>query len=145
MKTPVPALSAARVSGNFDVRVKPTFQFGYAETFKSGTAGWSFEPRCPEGACNTVWKDINLDSIKFTLARKGVRYAGSGRGKFDITCGEVDTASTVTIQFKVVKARAINGQWRAVRLVGKLTQRERAQLGCRSSGADYTITGTLFE
>jgi hypothetical protein len=145
LTTPVPALSAARVSGNFDVRVKPTYQFGYSETFRSGTAGWNFEPKCSEGACSTVWRDINLDSIKFTLARKGVTYAGSGRGKFDITCGGVDQASKVTVQLKVVKATVIDGQWRAVRLTGKLTQREGAALGCRSSGADYRITANLVD
>jgi hypothetical protein len=143
-KTPVPALSAARLSGEFNIKLKPTSQYGFQNKYTRTTLGWSFNPKCAEGACNVVWRDLYFKSFRTTLARKGTRYSGSDSGRFDVTCSGARAVTTLAVRFKVTKARAIDGEWRAVRLVGTLTQREVAQLGCVSSGVNWTFTASLF-
>jgi hypothetical protein len=134
---------AARLSGDFNVKLKPTSQYGFSTKYGRTTLGWNFDPKCAEGACPVVWRDLFFKGFKTTLARKGAAYGGSDGGKFDVTCSGAKASTTMALKFKVTKARAVDGEWRAVKLVGTLTQREVAQLGCVSSGVDWTFTASL--
>jgi hypothetical protein len=144
VKTPTPPLSAARVNGRYDVRAKEVSQFGYARGGGDYTIGWRLTAKCDSGACDVVWTDMNGLGIKAVLHRKGAQYSGTARGRFDSRCGRSLTVSTLTVRLRVVKATGLASEWRASRLRGTLVQREAAQLGCVSSGADYTLTATLI-
>lgn len=47
------------------------------------------------------------------------------------------------IELKVAKAKAVDGEWLATKLVGTLRQSEVAQLGCVSSQATQALTAKL--
>lgn len=141
--TPVPPLSAARLSGEFNIKLKPTTQYGFQSRYTRTTLGWTFAPKCSDGACNVVWRDLFYKGFKTTLVRKGAAYSGSDNGKFDVRCVRTAENTVLTLKFKVTKARALDGEWRAVKLVGTLTQREAPQLGCVSSGVNWRFTGSL--
>jgi hypothetical protein len=141
---PVPALRDARVAGIFTVTLTPTSQYGYGNTLEKDTAGWSFKPKCAKGACDVTLTDLQLKELKAVLEKKGATHTGTDAGKFGTTCGGVTVVSTVTIEFHVVKAKAISGEWRATKLVGTFKDTEASQLGCRSSGATYTIVAELL-
>ncbi|MGH2572844.1 MAG: fibronectin type III domain-containing protein [Actinomycetota bacterium] len=144
VKTKVPPLRAARVEGTFDVRAKQVSQFGYIEDFEPFTLGWRFRPKCDSGPCDIVWSDVLFRSFRATLDRKGLNYSGSDSGRWTGQCGTVtNLTATMTIEFRVVKARGRGGEWRATRLVGTLVERHPSMLGCSSGGADFTITARL--
>jgi hypothetical protein len=141
---PVPALSAARLSGNFNVKVKTTSQFGYTDDLGKFTLGWNFKAKCGEGACDVTWKDLNYKQFKVTLDRKSAKYSGADTGKFFGSCNGVTGTSTLTVEFHVVKAKAIDGEWRVSKFSGTLIERHSSTFGCVSGGGDFTITGTLL-
>ena len=51
--------------------------------------------------------------------------------------------STVAINVKVVKAKAIEGAWTATRIKGTMVQTEEAQLGCVATRLDQSVIGTV--
>jgi hypothetical protein len=53
------------------------------------------------------------------------------------------TNGTVTIAFHVAKASDVGNEWRATKLVGRITTSIESQLGCVSAGATLRITATL--
>lgn len=145
VEVPVPALSLARLEGSFDVHAKTRSQSGYVGKLGKFTLAWDFEPTCHTGACATRWIDLSNKGLRAILTRRGARYAGSDRGKFTGRCGRVVGTSTVRIKMRVTKAEARGGEWRAVKLVGTMTERHPAQLGCVSGGATFSITLNLVE
>jgi hypothetical protein len=89
-----------------------------------------------------VWKFLN-SGVRSKVDRHGARYSGSYHGYFHVHCGEARTASDVTLQLHVAKAKSVFGGWRAVKLVGTLKHSEPAQLGCVSSSATLAFTARL--
>lgn len=144
VEVPIPPVSAARVSGTFNVKAKTVSQQGFQDDLGSFTVGWNFAPKCDEGACSVVWKDVTEKTLKATLKRKGARYSGSDSGKFLGRCGSVLTNGTVTIFFRVTKAKAIGNEWRASKLVGTITNSIPSQLGCVSADVTLSITATVL-
>jgi len=142
---PIPALSLARVEGSFDVHAKTRSQRGYVGKLGKFTLGWDFAPICPTGACVTRWTDLSNKGLKAVLTRRGAKYSGSDKGKFTARCGRVVVTSTVAFKIRVTKAEARGGEWRAVRLLGTMTEHHAAQLGCVSGGAVFSITLTLVD
>jgi len=144
IKVPTPPLPAARVEGDFNVKVKAVSTTGFSSYDDSFTLGWHFRPKCGTEACNVVWTDLAEKTLKATLARRGGTYSGSDSGHFNVKCGSVVTTTDITIAFHVTKARGLDGEWRASRIDGTMTQDDPAQLGCVHSHAVLNITGTLL-
>jgi hypothetical protein len=140
--TPIPALKKARVAGDFSVKVKTLSYSGYDE-YETPTYGWHIEPKCRTGACNVAWKDLHEKGIRAVLKQKGRRYTGSYSGFFFGFCGDTRGSSSVKIDLKVAKAKAIGGEWLATKLVGRVDQSAPAQLGCVSSRATQAVTAKL--
>jgi hypothetical protein len=141
--TPTPTMRSARVQGDFTVKVKVVSQNGFETFTNSYTLAWHFEPTCAAGPCDVVWTDLAEDTLEATLTRTGVSYRGSDSGKFNVKCNDAEVKSTLSVAFDVITAKGIDGQWRATKLKGTLTETESAQLGCVASKAVLAITATL--
>jgi len=142
VEVPVPPLRAARLQGDFSVKVRTLSKSGYGE-YVVPTFGWSFRPRCGEGACDVLWRDLHERRIHAKLERRGARYRGSYTGLFTIECGGTRSTSHVTLELKVAAAKAIGHSWQATRLVGTLSQNEPAELGCAPSEARFAVPARL--
>jgi hypothetical protein len=139
---PIPPLKRARVEGDFNVAVKTLSKSGYS-TYEIRPYGWHFKAKCRTGTCDVVWADLHEKSMRAVLKQHGARYSGTYTGFFFSVCGGTRTTSSVKFDLKVAKAKAIDGQWQATKLVGRLNQSESAQLGCVSSRATQAVTATL--
>jgi hypothetical protein len=60
-------------------------------------------------------------------------------------CSGAHATSSLQIDLKVVRARALGGEWRATRVTGTIDQAEAAQLGCGSSQAELAVRARLSE
>ena len=141
-ETPVPPLRSARLEGTFNVTTKVASQSGYG-SFASSNFGWMFRPQCADGPCNVRWRDLHVKRLRAVLKRTGPRYQGGFTGQFFVECGGSPATSAVKLDLRVDKARVIDGEWRAARLVGTLDQSEAAQLGCGYSEAQLTVRARL--
>jgi hypothetical protein len=144
VSTPIPALSAAHLQGDFNVKPKLISKFGFTSYSADFTLGWHFKAKCSSGPCNVTWTDLGFKDFKATLKRAKANYTGSDSGKFNVTCGSTTITTVLTIDMHVIKAKAINGEWRATKLSGTLTSDQAAQLGCVTSQAVLSITVTLL-
>jgi hypothetical protein len=142
-ETPIPSLDSARLAGDFNVKASLDSENGFTSYPEHLTLGWHFKPKCGEGPCNVTWTDLNEGSFKATLTRKKATYSGSDKGDFGGTCGSTHVDSTLTIEFHVAKAKAVNGEWRASKLVGTLVDSSPSQFGCVSASASLNIVLTL--
>jgi hypothetical protein len=140
VKVPIPPLSAARLAGNFNAKLHSTSQYGYSGDVGDLTLGWNFKPKCAEGACDVTWKDLHFKELKSVLDRKGTNYSGSDSGKFFGQCSGVTGTSSVTLDLHVVKAKVIQGEWRATKLEGTFVESHPSFLGCTSGGAHFNAT-----
>jgi hypothetical protein len=137
-----PSLAEARLDGDFGVSVKVVSQSGYS-SFERGSLGWHFKPKCRDGACDVVWQDVVLKNVHAVLKQKGKEYSGSYHGYFGVSCGGTHSSSTVDVSFKVAKARALAGEWRATKIEGTVDNSEVSQFGCISGSASVAVKGTL--
>ncbi len=142
VKIRVPSLSAARLEGDFGVDAKVVSQSGYTK-FEGSTFGWRFRPKCRKGACNVLWRDVTDKHMHALLKHKGRSYTGGYTGLFLIKCGGTLSTSSVKLSLRVVKARAVAGEWRATRLTGTLSNSETSQFGCVSSHAEQSLRAKL--
>jgi len=141
---PVPSLAAARLEGDFNVKAKTLSHSGYSSYPSSFTLGYHFDPKCDTGACNVVWTDLSEKRFKATFTEHGARYTGSDSGDFGAVCSSTAHDSLLTFSIRVVKAKPIDGDWRASKLVGTITQYDAPQLGCVTGRATISITLTLI-
>ena len=139
----VPPLRAARIEGDFNVIAKVVSKTGYSRFGQGTTFGWHFKPKCRAGACAVVWRDVFAKRFHAILKRKGGRYVGNYTGFFLVKCAGTNSTSSVDLDLKVKKARAIAGQWRATRLGGTLTSSEAPQFGCLAARAVTSIKAKL--
>jgi hypothetical protein len=144
VKTKAAPVSAARLEAIFDINAKSTSHFGFA-TFNSYKAsfGWRFDPVCGHGPCNVKLTDVHKHDFALSLTRNGGSYHGVLTTKGFGSCNGIVTTATVTVDLHAVTAKAVKDTWRVVRVVGTMSARTSAQLGCVSSGIDYSISGTL--
>ena len=136
-------LSLARLAGTYDIRAKTTSERGYSKTYDRKRFSFRLQPRCDKGPCATRLRIEGFNDLKLSLSRAGARYRDSAEGVFDVRCGDKRSKSSVTVELKVVKAAAVHGDWRATRLVGKLTHAEVPQHGCVPAGATLSLHGSL--
>ncbi len=141
---PVPSLALARLQGDFNVKAKTLTHSGYSSYPASFTLGYHFDPKCDTGPCNVVWTDLSEKRFKATFTEKGASYTGSDTGDFGAVCGSTAHDSLLTFSIRVVKAKPIDGNWRASKLVGTVTQYDAPQLGCVTGRATISITLTLI-
>jgi hypothetical protein len=138
----VPPLSTARLEGDFNVDTKLVEESGYSK-FTPFAFGWHFEPKCDQGACNVVWRDVSDRHVHAVLKRKHKRYVGDYKGVFIIACAGTRSVSSVHVSLEVKKARAIGGEWRVTRFTGTLSNSEASQFGCVSSHSVQSLKGKL--
>jgi hypothetical protein len=144
VSTPTPRLGDARLEGDFNVKFTFESSSGFQSTTNSFTAGWHFKPKCKTGGCDVTWTDLTEKSLKAALDRKRDKYTGSDSGTFFATCGSHKVTSSLTIDFKVTKAKGMSGEWRATKFEGTVLHSASSQLGCVSSSATLKITGSLL-
>jgi FHA domain-containing protein/fibronectin type III domain protein len=148
---PVPALplTAARVGGGYTMHFKVNSSYGYSQSLsgKTHTESWTLKPKCETGPCTITWRDPYYAHVSSTLRRSGATYKGTARGyRGVLTCqsGEHHATSTVTIELHVAKARVVDADWRATKIVGTFIRATPAQSGCTASGDTDQIIGTRF-
>jgi hypothetical protein len=142
VKIKTPALKEARVEGDFGVTAKTVSQSGY-EQFDSPNFGWHFRPKCRTGPCSVLWRDVSLKVVHALLERKDKSYAGTYHGYFGISCAGTHSTSTVEVALEVVKAKPLDGEWRASKLEGTVKNSEVQQFGCVSGSATVSVKATL--
>jgi hypothetical protein len=144
VSTPTPPLGDARLEGDFNVTFTFETSSGFQSTTDNFTAGWHFKPMCKTGACDVTWTDLTEKSLSAALNRKRDAYTGNDTGTFFATCGSHKVTSSLTIDFKVKKAKGMSGEWRATKFEGTVNHSAASQLGCVSSSATLKITGSLL-
>ena len=137
-----PSLAEARLDGDYGVTVKIVSQSGYSSC-ERGSYGWHFKPKCRHGACDVVWRDVVLKNVNAVLKQKGKEHSGTYHGYFGVSCGGTHSSSTVDVSFKVAKARALAGEWKATKIEGTVDNSEVSQFGCISGSASAVVKGTL--
>lgn len=135
-------LKLARLEGTFRVATKVVSDTGY-QNYAASRMSWRFKPKCADGACNVVWRDLSFKGLRTDLKQRGTNYRGEDSGAFNVSCGESTSVSDVTVSIKVTKARAVSGEWRVAKFVGTFTHTESAQGGCVTSSATLSIRGNL--
>jgi hypothetical protein len=145
ISTPKPAVSEARLSGDFNVKFHLVSSSGFQSLPSNPTAGWHFKPKCKTGPCDVTWSDIVEKSVKAGLNRKGASYGGTDSSAVFGTCSGSNVTSVATVTVKVTKAKGLSRVWRATRFEGTLEFSATAQLRCVSTMATFTVTGTLLQ
>jgi hypothetical protein len=137
-----PPLAAARLEGDFNIRLKVTSSSGYSNDV-SGTssAGWHFKPLCRHGACGAIWSDNLSKSVHTRVTRHGARYRISYHGFDFVTCSGAHATSALEITLRVTKARVRGREWLASRVQGSFDQSEAEQLGCAASQMNAKVLG----
>jgi hypothetical protein len=138
----VPPLSAARLAGDFDVETRLVEKSGYSK-FEPFSFGWRFRPKCDEGACNVVWRDVGDRHVHAVLKHNRRDYVGDYEGVFIIACEGSRSTSSVHVSLEVGKARPVGGEWRVTSFSGRLSNSEAPQFGCVSSHAILSVKGRL--
>jgi hypothetical protein len=131
IKVSKPPLTAARLSGLYNVTARTTSDSGFAHLTGHATFAWTFTPSCSAGPCNVHWVDNGGFSGQAT--RSGTSYSLSFTGFMGVTCNGTHAQSTATAHFRVTKAEAVDGHWKVTRIRGTLDVETPAQLGCVSS------------
>jgi hypothetical protein len=143
VKTPKAPLSAARLTGVYDVRLTPKSQFGFTSTLGPERDGWRFKPVCSNGVCDVAWNELGHKDLGAKLKRSGVSYHGTDPSSITGRCSGVGVTGTIEVTIKVTKAALMRDTWMATQIQGTVIQRSSAQLGCLSAGIDFTFTAKI--
>ena len=141
--TPSGPVASARLEGTFAVKIDERATFGYRTSGGDASGGWTFTPRCDEGACDVKVARIFRRARGVVMDRRAATYRARGTGQLGVKCAGSPSTSTYRIELRVVKANTVEGVWRAVRIDGTFVHREAAQRGCVAGGADLAFTGKL--
>jgi hypothetical protein len=142
--TPTPAVSEARLEGDYNVKLKVVSSSGFRSISTKATAGWQFKPKCKAGPCKVVMSDLSEKSLKLTLDRKGPKYSGDDPSAIFGTCNGKPIPSSTTIDLTVTKAKGLSGEWIATRFTGTISYTTPPQLGCVRATATLSFTGNLL-
>ena len=144
VKTPSAPPATAQVKGVYDIRLR--VQSSYGITGIDGlTAAWRVTPSCDEGPCDISIKVLQVGLPAIEAALRQGRYEAAGSGRFGFTCGDVPQTSSYDLGVRVSAADAVGKAWRATRVEGTLVLSMPEQLGCRSGGVTYSVSGRLVE
>ena len=142
--TPAAPLATARLAGVFSVSLRLDSSYGITGV-DDLTAGWRATPKCGDGPCGVRLKDINGALPVLDVAQDGAAYDADGSGNVGFTCGGVAQSTSYRLHLRVVAADTVGGGWRATKVEGTLTYSIPEQLGCRSGGVSYSVTGRLVK
>jgi hypothetical protein len=140
--TPEAPLSVARLQGTFNMKFHITSSYG-VNGFGNKTEGWRYAPDCDEGACTTHVIDIHTKGFATDLHRSGGTYKATFSMRGYIYCHSTPSNTSVSITLHVTKAQAYHDAFRATDVAGTMSVSASGQLGCRSGGITYRVTGSL--
>jgi len=131
--------SVARVQGRWLIKLK-------VESSSIFTSGGrivvTFTPDCRQGPCAVGWGFERLGNTG-TARNDGAHYEGTGFGGFlTVDCHGDVVSSTVTLEFRVVKAHTVREAWRATEISGTLTESVPSVSNCLSANNRWSFTGT---
>ena len=136
----------APLVGTFNVRLHNTSNSGFSSFGKTDFSnGWRFQPQCNEPPCNTQLRNINAKKMIVPLKQNDGSYSGSASVPGLVTCQGHDVTTSVTVTIHATRADAVRDAWRVTKFAGTMTQSASAQLGCTSSSASFTLTGTSLK
>jgi hypothetical protein len=141
--TPKGLLSAARLTGVYNVRLKTTSQFGLTAGLGAWTDGWRFKPVCSTGVCDVAWNELGHKELGARLKRSGTSYHGTDPSSATASCNGVHVNGSVEVTIKVLKAAVVGDKWVATAIEGTQIVRSPASLGCVNSGVDFSFTAKL--
>ena len=146
VKTTAASLALARVQGTFNAKLHLTSSFGVNLTGQGGPAsiGLRLTPVCGHGPCNVTLGVIGLKVERLILKQAAATYSGTGTNRSAFTCSGTPTTASFAVTFAVTAAKPLKDEWRASKLEGTIQERSASQLGCVSSGIDYSFTATLY-
>ncbi len=136
----------AALVGTFNVPLHNTSNSGFSSFGKTDfNNGWRFQPQCKQPPCNTQLRDINAEKMIVSLKQNGGSYSGSTSVAGLVTCQGHDVTTRVTVTIQVTRADAVHDAWQVTKFTGTMSQSASAQLGCTSSSASFTVTGTSLK
>ena len=136
--------STAQVKGVYDIRLHVQSSYGITG-LEGSTAAWRITPSCDEGACDIRIKVLQAQLPAIEAKHRQGQYEADGSGRFGFACGDVPQTSNYEIGLHPTAADAVGRSWRVTRLEGTLSLSMPEQLGCRSGGVTYSLTGKLVE
>jgi len=136
----------AALVGTFNVHLHNTSNSGFSSFGKTDfNNGWRFQPQCKQPPCNTQLRNINAKKMIVSLKQNGGSYSGSTSVSGLVTCQGHDVTTSVTVTIHVTRADAVHDAWQVTKFTGTMSQSASAQLGCTSSSASFTVTGTSLK
>jgi hypothetical protein len=135
VSTKVPPLTAARLSGTYDVTASVDTAGAGRARFVSHAISWSLVPQCPDRACDvafTATHGFGSGSVVTSGVLSwsgGAAYTGTWVGRFGSSCRErsLEAVSTLRITMRATAADVVGGLWIASAISGTIHERVR---GC---------------
>jgi hypothetical protein len=130
VRTKLPPLAAARLSGTFSTTATLTSSAGERVRFSSHPISWSLSPTCAEAACNVSFTATHRFG-RHSVVTSGVLdwsgtadYTGRWIGAFGTTCNSPhqQAISTLTITMRATSAHAAGGLWVATGIAGSIRE-----------------------
>jgi len=139
-----PPLSDARLAGRYGATLKFLSEnytnIKVGQTFRER---WTIRPRCATGACSVVVHRGQIGEVPAKLRQHGNLYTGTGTD-LGSRCGSTKTRQTSTITIKVVRARFIQGVWRAGAFSGTQSDYTPAGSGCTVGQSKLSVSGRIL-
>ena len=103
-----------------------------------------FDPMCDAGPCDVTWRFRNGGNTGEARAA-GAKYHGTGTGSFfTLDChGNRISSTSVTLEFRVIKAHTLGKAWRATKIKGSLTESVPSVSNCLSARNVWTFEGEV--
>jgi hypothetical protein len=136
----------AALVGTFNVHLHNTSHAGFSSFRNTDFSdGWRFQPRCKQPPCRTQLRNINNKKMVVSLKQNGGSYTGSTSVAGLVTCQGHDVTTSITVTIHATQADAVHDAWQITKFTGTMSQSASAQLGCTSSSASFTVTGTSLK
>jgi hypothetical protein len=139
-----PALSAARVTGGFNIKGSFTKEnFTNRQDGEKYESFWFFTPTCSGSDACTVKTSGEGEGKPQRLKLKRGTYSGAIDIPHGGQCGSKKLTETQTIEFTVVKAAFTNGIWEATKISGTSRFDVPSTARCRAGFGVVTFTGAV--
>jgi hypothetical protein len=136
----------AALIGTFNVHLHNTSHSGFSSFANANfNNGWRFQPQCKQPPCTTQLRNINNKKMVISLKQSGGSYTGSTSVAGLVTCQGHDVTTAVTVTIHATQADGVHDTWQITKFAGTMSQSASAQLGCTSSSASFTVTGTSLK
>ena len=136
----------AALVGTFNVHLHNTSHSGFSSFGNTDfNNGWRFLPQCKDPPCNTQLRNIQIKKMTLMLKQDGGSYTGSTTIAGLVTCQGHDVTTSLTVTIHATRAGAVHDVWQITKFAGTMSQSASAQLGCTSSSASFTVTGTSLK